>query len=393
VLPVLTRYLTPTDYGIVSMMGVLVGVAGPFIGLNIHGAISVKYFGSGRAEIARYVGNCFVLLCASTAAVSMVFWLFARPISAAAAFPRDWLPIVIIISISQFVILVLLTLWQVEDRPVWYGAFQVLQAVLNIGLTILLVVGLHLNWQGRVEAQAASVLLCAVIAFVVLRRMGWLRFSYDSSDLQHALKFGVPLIPHAIGALLIAQTGRIFITNMVSVADTGVYMVGYQLAMVVELLAASFNKAYVPWLYSRLSIGEPRVKRRIVKLTYAYFAAILVFAASLSVLLPSVVSFVVGKDFAAAGQYTAWIALGFAFSGMYYMVANYIFYAGATHILAWITLATAAMNILFNYVLITMNGAVGAAQASALAMFMSFALTWMLSARVYAMPWKLAREI
>jgi O-antigen/teichoic acid export membrane protein len=75
---------------------------------------------------------------------------------------------------------------------------------------------------------------------------------------------------------------------------------------------------------------------------------------------------------------------------MYYMVANYIFYAGATHMLAWITFATAVANVAFNYVLIKMHGAVGAAQASALALFTSFVLTWMLSARVYRMPWTLA---
>lgn len=391
ILPVLTRYLTPADYGIVAMMGVLVGIASPFIGLNIHGAIAVKYFDTGRTDLARYIGNCFLLLSVSTAAMSVILWLFGGSISAITAFPQDWLAIIVVICISQFVVLILLTLWQMQDKPVAYGSFQVLQTALNIALTIVLVVGLRMNWQGRVEAQAGSVLVCAVIALIVLRRRGWIRFSYDRGDVRHALKFGVPLIPHALGAMLIIQTGRIFITNMVSVADTGVYMVGFQLAMIVELFAASFNKAYAPWLYKRLSVGDPYVKRRIVKLTYLYFAGILVFAASLSLFMPWFLSFFVGKDFAGAGKYTTWIALGFAFSGMYYMVANYIFYAGATHVLAWITFATASFNVLFNYVLITMNGAVGAAQASALALFVSFVLTWILSARVYSMPWNLIR--
>ena len=39
-LPFLTRYLTPTDYGIVSMFGVLVGILIPFVGVNTHAAKS-----------------------------------------------------------------------------------------------------------------------------------------------------------------------------------------------------------------------------------------------------------------------------------------------------------------------------------------------------------------
>ena len=43
-IPVLTRYLTPVDYGITSMMQVMIGFLTPFVGLNLHGAIAVKYY-------------------------------------------------------------------------------------------------------------------------------------------------------------------------------------------------------------------------------------------------------------------------------------------------------------------------------------------------------------
>lgn len=392
IMPVLTRYLTPTDYGIVSMMNVLVGIAGPFIGLNIHGAVSVKYFDTAKTDMPRYIGNCFILLFISTTFISCLLWLFAKPISTLTAFPQDWLATIIFISIGQFTILVLLTLWQVQDKPMQYGSFQVLQTILNIGLTVLLVVVFQMNWQGRIEAQVVSTFIFAVIAFTMLRKGGMILFSFNKTDIRHALKFGVPLIPHALGGMLITQTDRIFITNMVSVADTGIYTVGYQLAMVIQLLAVSFNKAYVPWLYQRLSENDQNVKRRIVKLTYIYFAGIFVFSIGLSLIMPWFMTFFVGNKFIGAGKYTAIIAIGFAFNGMYYMVANYIFYAGATHILAWITFFNALVNIVLNYVFIKMNGAIGAAQASAVAFLMSFLLTWALSAKVYPMPWNLGRR-
>ncbi|NLK71578.1 MAG: flippase, partial [Clostridiales bacterium] len=82
-----------------------------------------------------------------------------------------------------------------------------------------------------------------------------------------------------------------------------------------------------------------------------------------------------------------WIALSYAFDGMYKMVVNYIFYAQKTYILAWITFLAAGINIILNYLLIKINGAIGAAQATTATFALQFLLTWFLSSRVYKMPW------
>lgn len=388
-LPILTRYLTPTDYGIVAMYAIMVSIVSPFVGLNIHGAIGVRYFHGGTAGLPRYIGNALCLMAASSLLVTMIMWLFGDIVSKLTAFPRDWLWTVVLFAVGQFVVRVLLMLWQVENKPFKYGVFQNLQTMMNVGLSILLVVGLGRNWQGRVEAQVISILFFAAIALYVLKKNGWLQFSYNKEDIRGAMKFGVPLIPHEIGSMLITQTDRMFITNMVGVAAAGVYTVGFQVGSIIELVAGSFNQAYSPWLYRQLSQNDEAKKLRIVKLTYLYFVLILLFALGLSLIVPWFLGFFVGKDFVGAGRYTFWIVLGFAFSGMYYMVANYIVFAEKTAALAWVTFFTAIVNIICNYLLIRLNGPVGAAQASALAFFLSFVFTWILSARVYEMPWGL----
>jgi O-antigen/teichoic acid export membrane protein len=43
-LPIFTHYLTPTDYGIVSMFSVLGSFIMPFIGFSTVGVISREYF-------------------------------------------------------------------------------------------------------------------------------------------------------------------------------------------------------------------------------------------------------------------------------------------------------------------------------------------------------------
>ncbi|MBI4685909.1 MAG: oligosaccharide flippase family protein [Nitrospirae bacterium] len=390
-LPVLTRYLTPTDYGIVAMFYVLVGIVSPFIGLSIHGSIGVKYFYKNETDLSNYIGNSLFLLLLSSVCVSAVIWIFAAPISRLLSFPKEWLWAAIVIAVGQFVMSVQMTLWQVEHRAVQYGVFQNLQTLLNLGLSILLIVGMGMNWKGRIDAQIASVFVFACASLFILYRDRLLKFRFDWVHIKYALGFGIPLIPHDLGAMVITQTDRIFITNMVSIADAGIYTVGFQIAYLIELVASAFNQAYSPWLFRHLKEDTPGMKDKIVKFTYVYFVLILSAAVLFSFFVPLFLRYMVGKDFIMAGKYTFWIALGFAFSGMYYMVANYIFFVGRTAPLAWVTFFTALLNVLFNYVLITMNGAVGAAQASALAYFLSFIFTWILSAKVYAMPWNLKK--
>ncbi|MBI4863766.1 MAG: polysaccharide biosynthesis C-terminal domain-containing protein [Candidatus Riflebacteria bacterium] len=297
-----------------------------------------------------------------------------------------------VVAAAHFAVLLVMTHWQVQGRAFPFGVFQILQTVVNLGLSVWLVVSWGHGWRGRVEAQVVTALAFAGAGMVVLARDGWLRYSYSRQDVREAIRFGLPLVPHELGSTLIAQTDRLFIANIVSLADAGVYSVAYQLTSIIELVAASFNQAFSPWLF-RMLAQRPSLEllRVIVKYTYVCFAVMAGFALTVALLLPYVLSHVVGDAFAGAARFTPWLAIGFMFSGMYYLVANYIFFAKRTELIPLITVSCALVNLGLNAVLVPRNGAVGAAQASAAALALSFVGTWYLSTRAYKMPWSLKR--
>ena len=43
-LPILTRILTPSEYGIIAMFQISVSIVFPLVGLNLEGAIARKYY-------------------------------------------------------------------------------------------------------------------------------------------------------------------------------------------------------------------------------------------------------------------------------------------------------------------------------------------------------------
>lgn len=390
-LPILTRYLSPTDYGIVSMFGVLVNFISPFTGLNIHGAIARMYYERETVDIKEYITNSILVLVSSTAVVSLIFYLFSDLIANVSSVPSKVLWMAILVSFSQFVTKIVLTLWQVQVKPIQYGIYQITQTALNVLLSIVLVVFVGLTWRGRIYSQLITLLIYVLIGFILLYKNCWLKFRLNKEYIKHSLRFGVPLIPHALGAVIMTMSDRIFITNMVGVETTGVYTVGYQIGMIINLFAVSFNQAYLPWLYSKLKLNIQSTKEKIVKFTYIYYVIIIMLAVILSVLAPPFLSFFVGKEYSQSSMYVIWVALGYAFNGMYLMTSSYIFYAQKTYYLSWVTLFTAISNLFLNFFLIKRNGAIGAAQSTTIIYFVGFVLTWILSSKVYKMPWNLKK--
>ena len=116
---------------------------------------------------------------------------------------------------------------------------------------------------------------------------------------------------------------------------------------------------------------------------------ILVLAALLSLIAPWIVHTFLDKSYTETIPFIPWIAFSFAFSGMYFMVVNYIFYMKKTAVLAYVTFAVGLMHVGLSYLLIQHNGAIGAAQATSISTFIGFILVWILSDKVYKMPWLL----
>ncbi len=386
-IPLLTRKLSTEEYGILSMTTIVLNILTPLIGFSAVGSINRKYFDLENGNFSRYVGNAVYILLISALLLFIVAYFLGDIVSEYTHIPIAWLYAIIIIAIAQFVNLVLLTIWQASEKPIKFGLFQVVQSILNLGLTFIFIYSLGYNWEGRVISQIIATGLFTLIAINILFKSGFLKFEYNFDDVKDILKFGVPLIPHTLGGLLIAFTDRILIANFINISETGVYTLAYQIGSVIGILCTSFINAYVPWLYNNLNKNSGAIKLKIVKFTYIYFVILLFGAFVFIQLLTFGLDFVVGKEYSNALSYSLWIILGYVFNGMYLMIAGFIFYAKKTVMLSIITILVSVFNIPICYFMILEFGTIGASFSMTIVYFISFVFTWVLSYKVYPMPW------
>ena len=386
-LPLLTRILSPADYGLVAMFGLLVQLLGAITGLSVHGAVGMRYFERESLDFPRYVASALGVLAASSIVVLLAVLALMPLLEQLFGLPRFWLIMGVLASVANFVTQIQLSIWQSARQPFRFASLRIGQATLDLAATAIFVLGLAMAWEGRIGAIAAAAMLTSLAAFMTLSRGGWARFPVDSSYMANALRFGAPLVPHALGGLLVASIDRLMISNIIDVANAGIYFVAVQIGLVINLATDAFNRAFAPWLIESLKTASPERDRLIIRATYGCFALLLAGGVAVGLVAPYALDVAVGPEFRVAGELVIYIAVGQAFGGMYYLVTNYVFFAGCTGRLAIVSVTAGLLNIALSYILLSRYGLVGAGIAFVAAQATLFAGTFALAAWSHPMPW------
>jgi O-antigen/teichoic acid export membrane protein len=386
-LPVLTRVLSPADFGMVAMFSALQTMLLPLVGPSTKHAVTAHFFGSAGGEMARFLTTCLILTAASSAGVVLLMLPFGDVLTAVTRLPAGWPLLAVAAAAAQFAVMVILALWQARRMAVRFGIFQVLQSASNVGLSLLLVIAFELGWQGRVLGQVGALGLFAALGILALRSASDLDWPPSVKDAREALAFGLPLVPHGLAGAAVVVADRFLVTGMVGVEQTGLYAAALQISLVLSLAVQAFNRAYQPWLLAGLQQGSASFRRRAVQGSYLYFLFLAAAAAIIGLAAPVLVRVILGERFQPAAAFIPFLSLGVAFGGMYGIVANYLILSRRTAWLSLASLISGAVTIAGGVVLVRRHGAIGAAQAFMLAQAILFLLTWWFAARAYSMPW------
>lgn len=387
-LPILTRVLTPADYGVVAMFSIMVSIFGALTGLSVHGAIGVRYFELDRKALARYVADCVTILCVSTLVVLLLVSVIGDRLVAITNVPYRWLLIAVVVSGLQFVINIKLTLWQVGQNAKSYGVFQVSQGLLNSTCSLLLIFMFYMAWEGRVWGQVVATAAFGLLALFALFRNQELNFHRgERTYYRDALNFGVPLIPHVIGGLAMVVADRFIVGSFLDLESVGIYTLALQFGMAMGLIADAFSKVYSPWLYRKLKESTPAARLEVVGVTYLSWLFFILLALAAHVFCSLFFLRIVGESFYKAQEILFWFFLGQTFKGMYLTVTGLFFFSSRTGRLSFITLSTGGVSILASLWFVERFGLEGAAIAYALSEFILFFFVWVFSRLIYPMPW------
>lgn len=386
-LPVLTFYLTPEDFGKIALFSSFIGIAGVFVGISIGGAVGVNYFKYDEKELSRYVGNAIFSLLLNTFIVLSIVYITLKIIEPNIVLSNNWLFIAVLVSLLQHFTYINLTIWRSRQEAKPYAIYEISEMGTNISLSLFLIIILHLSWEGRVLGLVIAASIFGIISLIVLKFRKYLTLKFDKKHIKDIYSFGLPLIPHQLAIWGRSGVDIIFITSFLGASSAGLYSLGFQLGSILGILLAAFNNAYSPYLYEKLKNHNDDIKINLVNFTYIYFFIILFLSFFISFCVDMVLPYMVDDKFLDSIQYVYLISLSFVFQGMYYMMVNYIFFTKKNMIVSYITLTTSILHVVISYFSIQNFGAIGAAYTTIFTYLITFLLTWYFSNKCINMPW------
>ncbi|MEN0004091.1 MAG: polysaccharide biosynthesis C-terminal domain-containing protein [Bacteroidota bacterium] len=385
--PILSAYLDKAEWGTLALLNNYILLTAILLETGSKAAVSVQYFELEGRSFSDYFSTAFVTPGVLFVGVLLLALVFNEPLAAWMQMPPIWVVLTVIMALSQMLNEQCLNIFRLRDEAQWFGLFSIALSVLNFGVSLWLVIGLDWSWEGRATGMAISYAVFAAISLVVFLRQGFFTFRFRKSYLRHALIFGIPLIPHRIGAFVVEYSDKEFIDKMVSRAELGVYDMGYKVGMGMQIMVIAFSLAFLPFLFESLKKLDWNRQLQVVRISYGFVGAMLLALGLLTLAAPYIFEFIFDPKFYEGYQYVFWVGLGYLFYGVYNIFANYIHYSGKTYIFTLLAIPNVGLNLALNYYLIQAYGAMGAAYATVISYFVTMLLTIIIAHRLYPMPW------
>lgn len=386
-LPVLTRYLTPSEFGLVAIFQLGIQLSQAVSGLSLNVNISRYFFSRNKEEIATLIFDIYLILLSSCFLLLAILFISVLFFDNFFGLPSRWvlaLPFLAFMSMSN---LLNQTLLRTMERPISFMKYEIGLAAANFILIVFFVVFLTLSWEGQNVAVSISLIIFGILALRNIVKEGYVRVNFNFLWVRKILSVSLPLVPHAIAGVVISVSDRFFLERMVGIDAVGVYSVGYYFGMVIMLFSDAFVKAWNPWFFKKMANPNPAGKKLIVKYTYAYIVALSIGAIFYSKVAVFILPFVVAEAYLGAVEYIPWICLGYVLFGVYQIFFPYFIYSGKTIRIAIATVIAAMVNLVANYFLIKEYGPVGAAYATILAFAVSSLIVVCMACGQVKMPW------
>src|ERR1035441_3266908 len=389
-LPIYTHYLTPADYGRLTLLGVSQAVIEIVAGCGITSGL-FRYYLMAKTPAQRQVllSTSIWLQLAIVATLSGVLLLLAGSFSAALLgtgqmrFAWQLVSITALVNTASSLSLALL---RAERRAWQFAALQLGGAAVSSAVGIVLLAGLHRGFMGVAYGNLAgsAVMACFLVPMLVGR--GTFAFSWPLA--KKLALFCAPILMVNLSNLVLSFGDRVFLTHFVSVHEVGVYSVGAKLAGGIKaLLIGPFSVAFAPYVLSVASTGQFKA---VISRGIKYFClCVTLISLFIALFSREVVLFAAGPPYSVAHRVVGLLLTAEILKGLTYNISVVFDVVEKTYFYSLVIVAGGLVNLLGNFYLIPVLGMAGAALAGCLAALVMTSITYALSQRCIRIDYQL----
>lgn len=349
--PIFTRILTTEQYGVYSVYQSWYFILNIFVTLQLY--LGVYNNGMTKYPEDREGFTSSMLGLSSTITIAMFgVYLIGRSIWDSIF---ELAPIYIYAMFLEFLFAPAFNFWSSSQRYDYkYKKLVVATLFMSISsplLGVCAVFATEYKAEARVLSYVAIQIIMGIVFYIHIMRKGK-RF-FDLKYWKFGLAFNIPLIPHYLSTMILNQSDRIMINNMIGTGEAAIYSVAYQISMMMTIITTAINNSFVPYTYKELKDNRnENIKNN------AQFLLVVVGIACLLVTAfgPEIIWIFASKSYYNAIWVIPPVAISVYFMFLYPLFANIEFYYEKTKFVAIASSLAAILNLILNYIFIPMYG-------------------------------------
>ncbi len=375
-LPVFTAYLTPTDYGILSLLSFLGQLVQPLFGLGLGAGMGPCYFdGENEQRKATSVWVAFILLSISNAVLIFCACVFSRSLSLL-VFQTDDYAMLVKLSLSAIAINNLANPFmyrlQFEKRAKPFVFLTLSSTLVTIALCVIMVIFLSKGVEGMVYGQLGG--YAAGTLFFILYTQRWTSFYFQIQVAKELLRLSLPLIPSFAFLFIITHSNKYILQMFEGLDAVGIYSIGFNFGMAISVLIGAFQSAWYPYFMSFMGRQE-EAKVLFGRIFTYYLFGIGGITLFIFVIARPVVHLMTQPAFYEAYKVVGMISSSQFFLGMFLLLLPGMYFVKEVKYVSVLQCATAVILIVTSFLLIPPLSYLGAALSQSLSLLCLVGLT------------------
>ncbi len=354
--PLFTRILTTEQYGQFSVFQSWYQIISIFATLNLAYGV----FNNGMTKYPddrdKYVSSMQGLSSVVTLLLLGIYLPFREQINELTGLST----LLMLTLFAECLAAPALAFWSARQR---YEFKYIALVSVTIGITVISpVIGL-LSVSLAEEKGVARILSAAVVnvcvgLFFYILNVSKGKKLFSKDYWAFALKFNIPLIPHYLSTIALAQSDRVMIERFVGESAVAIYSVAYTFSLVMNIVLSSINSSYVPWTYQKLKQADVESINKTTSFLILGFAG---FSILPVLIAPEFMMIIAPPEYSEGVWVIPPVSASVFFMFLYHMFANIEFYFEKNKLIMIASVVTAITNIVLNALFIPVFGYIAAA--------------------------------
>ena len=364
-IPFFSRILGTSDFGVYNVFVSYETVLFIVMGLGMHNSLrsaNLEFLGNTN----KYVSDISLVYITNFILSIMAVFIFGDIVGSMLGLDSLYLLLLCINAFSNSI----LYLYNIYLSLTYeFKKFLIISFFNTSGNIILSIILMFLVFKsdkllGRILGTTTIIGIISVILLICMYKVAWPQLNLRY--IKFALKYSLPLVPHSISQVILAQFDRIMINSLVNSAAAGIFSLAGIIKLILAIITESISTAWSTWFYEKIHAEDVA---NIQEKSLILIKGFSLLTVSIMCFVPEIIFLLGGRDYVEAKYVAIPMVMDAFVLFIYNLIVQVEYYKKKTLYIMYSTILISLINLILNYIFILKYGFVSAAYTTLFSYF------------------------